>query len=312
MPGNPIAFTDDQRQLFHRVATAIRSDAQAFTPAGQWLDEKLVEGKIDGSFLALMRSVVEGFGDGVEYRQGLLNDPPVFDALPPAQAEQQARRVLLLAWLLTDPSDLTTEPRITRLQDWKWGEGYFSDDPLPSFDSSQSFANISITINRLYARMTLLDSHLDAWKKLARQALGVVSPLSDAGATGQANDAQPTDTSGWLTVSNAAQQSKVNRGEISRACDSGAIHSVAKGRARRLDPASFKVWKQRRQRGGEVKAAMGATTAKPPKAQVSSGLCRQCGDTVTLRDEAGTCPKCGSTAFEQLSRNAAQQAGRKH
>jgi hypothetical protein len=154
--------------------------------------------------------------------------------------------------------------------------------------------------NRLRALATSI-------KATATAASPPMPPSAAAGVAGQAGDAKPTDTSGWLTVSGAAQESKINKGEISRACDSGAIHSVGKGTARRLDPASFKVWKQNRQRGAEVKAAVGPITTSAPKAQVSSGLCRQCGDTVTLKDGAGKCPKCGSTKFEPLARNVAQR-----
>jgi hypothetical protein len=132
------------------------------------------------------------------------------------------------------------------------------------------------------------------------------------GAEGQAiaKVEQLQDTTGWLTVSQAAKSSNINKGEISRACDCGAIHSVGKKRARRLDPSNFKVWKQNRQRRGEVTAAFGMTQTSPPKAKISSGMCRQCGETVTLREGRGQCPKCKNESIDPMpprGRNVAQR-----
>jgi hypothetical protein len=160
------------------------------------------------------------------------------------------------------------------------------------------------------ARTSLLDCGQDPEQRNSDTGLPSspkrAAPSADAGAVGQAGTSKQAHTKGWLTVSKAATKSKINKGEISRACDSGAMHSIGKGRKRRLDPASFKVWEQNRKRGIERRAAMTLPPPTAPKPQISSGLCRQCSETVTLTDGQGKCPKCGSTKFEALARNVAQ------
>ena len=142
-------------------------------------------------------------------------------------------------------------------------------------------------------------------QRLLRKVEGELE-AADAVVAGKLPVAETVDTAGWPRVSQAAKDAKVNKGEISRACDDTVIHSVGKGRARRVDPASLKVWTQNRQRGREVRAAMGVPPSTPPKPQISSGICDTCGNTVTLRNGKGKC-KCGSTNVSPLGRNVAQQ-----
>jgi hypothetical protein len=106
--------------------------------------------------------------------RSILDDPPNYDALRPDLAQCQARRVLLVTWILTDARPLATEPSITELQGWEWGTAYLSDDS-PRFTANENLElDAPCEINRLYARLTLLDDHLDEWEKLAGDALRIV------------------------------------------------------------------------------------------------------------------------------------------
>jgi hypothetical protein len=147
---------------------------------------------------------------------------------------------------------------------------------------------------------------LDRLKLKLRNLVERLNSNQDKESNGDSDPTQQqTDTNGWLRVSTAAFESKINKGEISKACDSGAIHSIGKRKERRIDPASFKVWVQNHKRGREIKESVTLQVPEPAKA-ISSGFCCQCSDTVTLNNGAGKCPKCGSTAFEPLLRNVAQ------
>lgn len=102
---------------------------------------------------------------------GLLKDPPNYDALRPDLAEKQARRVLLAAWILSDQHPLGTTPTITRLQEWEWGE-----HPLEWLASGLSKdgkldGDARCEICRLYARTALFDDRLNEWVRLATDAI---------------------------------------------------------------------------------------------------------------------------------------------
>jgi hypothetical protein len=77
-------------------------------------------------------------------------------------AERLARRVLLVVWIMTDPRNLLTNPGITKLQAWDWGEFDFEAVPIPldCDDPRDPLAGMDLTINRLYARTQMLDDHL--------------------------------------------------------------------------------------------------------------------------------------------------------
>lgn len=119
----------------------------------------------------------------------------------------------------------------------------------------------------------------------------------------------------WLTVASAAKKAKVTDGVISRACTNGRIHCVGKGRGRQVQLASFEVWKENRQRKAEIAAMDGKDTTPTetslPKLPVSSGLCHECGHTVTLKKNAGRCPKCGNESFELLNSPSASLRNRR-
>jgi len=134
-------------------------------------------------------------------------------------------------------------------------------------------------------------------------------PLKSNG-MGKASTENTPNTTDWMTVSQVHKKWEINKGEISRACDSGAIHSFGHRRARRIEPASAKVWVQNKKRGDEIRLAKPPEQSQPTES-VSSGLCNNCGVTFTLRNGLGSCSKCGSNSFEPLRRNVAQPT-RKH
>lgn len=200
MSDEPIRFTDYQRQLFQRVAELIRSDPEAFKEAGQWLDagadmpEAADVGEGTRNF-EIIQAAVEGFGS----YPGFMGQPPDYGSLTPELADRQARRVLLVAWILSDPRSLRTNPPISRLQGWDWGVLDFSDDPIVIRKGKKGGDILDrkapLRINRRYARMTLLDDHLDQWVTLANDALQHLERSL------KADDEQPTHNLGageWL------------------------------------------------------------------------------------------------------------------
>ncbi len=62
------------------------------------------------------------------------------------------------------------------------------------------------------------------------------------------------NTTGWLTVSEAANKADALAADISRACTAGDIECVGKYRARRINPASLNAWIQQREKDAKLKA----------------------------------------------------------
>jgi hypothetical protein len=241
MSDDPVRFTDDQRELFRRVAYLIRSGPQAFQSAGQWLDagadlagaKDRIKGvrnlwlsearsrrhatrnrgrdvgrrylipregpTLHASRIALARRIRDERAmagrDPTPYEiiesaaQSLLSEPPNYDALRPDLAEGQARRVLLVAWVLTDPRSLQTNPGVSKLQGWVWGGHPL--DWLATGTTANGDLDLDAPreISRLYARTTLLDDHLAEWVKLAGDAMRYLDDLHtvESGTTTQAS-----------------------------------------------------------------------------------------------------------------------------
>ncbi len=110
----------------------------------------------------------------------LLKEPPNYSRLRPDIAQANARRVLLVTWILTDTDHLRTDPAITALQDWEWGEHHWSWlDAAFTNDLGFDLAAVG-ELNRAYASTSLLDDHLAGWVKLAGDAARM---MMETGAT---------------------------------------------------------------------------------------------------------------------------------
>jgi hypothetical protein len=94
------------------------------------------------------------------------DDWPIFDGLTPEQKVLWARRVLRIAWVMTDTAPLVSANR-EWLRQWDWGE-----HPL-EFLAALSGGKPK-RIPRVYARVTILDDELGTWEQLVRDALRAV------------------------------------------------------------------------------------------------------------------------------------------
>ena len=101
-----------------------------------------------------------------------VNDRPVFDGLAPRQKVLWARRVLRVAWIMTDTAPLDVANR-EWLREWQWGEHPL--EFLVAFPDGDAKL-----IPRVYARVEILDEALELWEALVRDALGALDEAAAA------------------------------------------------------------------------------------------------------------------------------------
>ncbi len=93
------------------------------------------------------------------------------------------------------------------------------------------------TQDRLYGvAAQMMDQRL---MRLSPQVIEAIGQL-------RRDEAEAVDTSGWWTVTKAAEQTGEEAAVISRACDAKRISSVGKRRKRRINPISAMDWAKSR------------------------------------------------------------------
>jgi len=103
---------DQDRQLFSQIAIDVREHPNRYSRVGKWLD-KYCEGRrkdIKKRRQALLHRCF------LEARRYLLDKYKEQDFIP----EDEARRIILITWLLTDPDAEKADLNITQFEKWLW------------------------------------------------------------------------------------------------------------------------------------------------------------------------------------------------
>ena len=96
---------DQDRNLFNQLAIDVREHPKRYCRAAKWLDQYFEEKR--------QISQIRYFA---ESRQDLLKKYEKQDFIP----EDDAIRILLITWLLTDADAQKTNPNITQFAGWTW------------------------------------------------------------------------------------------------------------------------------------------------------------------------------------------------
>lgn len=194
---------DDDTLLFEQIADFIRADLDSFAKAGQWLDAqeavasqeaaercrhlkdrmtRVIEGYTSARSEAAHLRQIEAeernvrkpsFGDVIKVAARQLRDfPPDRQNQAAHIAERNARRILLVVWILTDTAPISALPRITKLQDWEWGD-HAQEHLLLLPDGGLDFDQ-ALESNRLLGKQSVLDLDKEWWVDMARDSLGIL------------------------------------------------------------------------------------------------------------------------------------------
>ena len=133
---------------------------------------------------------------------------------------------------------------------------------------------------------------------------------------------EPKDLTGFIpALEILAKYDRKKRVETDKKLQKILVEHPEIGRDRPVSVKTGKPWKQRlvihlvqwetfyKKEYGDVEV-MPLALANQNEVPVGSGLCIQCGTTVTLRDGKGTCPKCRSENIEPLQRRPMKIAGK--
>ncbi len=141
---------DQDRQLFSQIAIDVREHPDKYRNAGEWLDKYWGE-KRQVSQLVRFN----------EARQDLLKKYEKQDFIP----EDDAIRILLITWLLTDADAQKTNPNITQFAGWSW-------KPTDDITSGSRCAASSLWCKNAYG--------YDCWMRLVRIAWKTVDTQKPA------------------------------------------------------------------------------------------------------------------------------------
>jgi hypothetical protein len=131
---------DKDRQLFSQIAIDVREHPNRYSRAGKWLD-KYCGGKHQVSRLVRINEAQHYWLDKYEEQ----------DFIP----EDDAIRILLITWLLTDADAQKTNPNITQFAGWPW-------KPTDDITSGSRCAASSLWCKNAYG--------YDRWMRLVRIA----------------------------------------------------------------------------------------------------------------------------------------------
>jgi hypothetical protein len=144
-------FNRRERALTRRLDDLIRRNPPAWREYGKLLDVGRRFPRDESFYDAIGRLVAE-----------ILRDRPDYSA---DAGVADARRVLLVFWILTERGSLRTRPPITRFQFWDWGT-------WPGFLHAEGkHVNITSTANRQYAYERYVEPHRVRWTNLVEDAL---------------------------------------------------------------------------------------------------------------------------------------------
>jgi hypothetical protein len=178
----PRAPTEEDLRLFRTVAQDIRSSPDEYIAAGGWLDEYCSEAgywqREEKRLDALKRWAAAGGHTPspdvwhLEQKLKQKETPQLYNRFADAYhfltkkcegqvcvSEEDARRILLVTWLLTDPKAEFLEAHVTNLQTWAWEST--TDMPGSRLNASKSWVRI----------------YYVPWMRLARLAWQQVSNL---------------------------------------------------------------------------------------------------------------------------------------
>lgn len=101
-------FTPEEHELFNKIAIDIKNNVDSYCQAGQWLDKFYDEvGK------NRTPSIIIKFGKA---RKNLTEKYKEENFL----TEEDAKKVIIITWLLTDPDAENNKLNITKFEEWKW------------------------------------------------------------------------------------------------------------------------------------------------------------------------------------------------
>jgi len=131
---------DQDRQLFSQIAIDVKENPNRYSMAGKWLDKYYTE----------KRQIPQN-RRFAKARQDLLKKYEKQDFIP----EDDAKRILLITWLLTDADAQKTNPNITQFARWTW-------KPTDDITSGSRCAASSLWCKNAYG--------YDRWMRLVRIA----------------------------------------------------------------------------------------------------------------------------------------------
>lgn len=103
---------DQDRQLFSQIAIDVKEHPNRYSRVGKWLD-KYCEGRRKDIKKRRQALLHRRF---LEARRYLLDKYKEQDFIP----KDEARRIILITWLLTDPDAEKADLNITQFEKWSW------------------------------------------------------------------------------------------------------------------------------------------------------------------------------------------------
>ena len=102
-------FTPEEHSLFNKIAADIKNNSRSYHQAGKWLDKFYNEIGEKGTFAIFLRFDKARDSLSKQYKDLKLI------------SEEDAKKVILITWLLTDPDAENANLNITEFEKWKWG-----------------------------------------------------------------------------------------------------------------------------------------------------------------------------------------------
>ena len=139
-------FTPEERDLFNKITADVKDNSKSYRQAGKWLDEFYNETK--------EKDIIIRFGKARKY---LAEQYEREEFIP----ERDAKKIILITWLLTDSDAENYKLNITKFEKWEWGP--IGDAFLASGRLSRQYAAYAFANNK------------DSWMRLVNIAWGKIT-----------------------------------------------------------------------------------------------------------------------------------------